>query len=132
MKAFGFIPVKLAAFVLLHTTTAFLLSPHSQTVPPPISKQSSFSLESTSALSNNEDLVAGIAAIDASNAELLGRLERLRDQPYFRYYSVDILASCEYMPQELFECYTESCEIYPEEDDSVGCIVCGFESPQFS
>jgi len=30
-----------------------------------------------------------------------------------------MLASCEYIPQELFECYTESCEIYPVDDDEV-------------
>eukprot|EP00986_Skeletonema_menzelii_P004433 scaffold1493_cov147-Skeletonema_menzelii.AAC.6 len=30
-----------------------------------------------------------------------------------------MLASCEYLPQELFECYTESCEIYPVDDDEV-------------
>jgi hypothetical protein len=30
-----------------------------------------------------------------------------------------MLASCEYLPQELFECYTESCEIYPADDGDV-------------
>lgn len=30
-----------------------------------------------------------------------------------------MLASCEYVPQELFECYTESCEIYPVDDEEV-------------
>jgi len=30
-----------------------------------------------------------------------------------------MLASCEYVPQDLFECYTESCEIYPVDDDNV-------------
>jgi hypothetical protein len=69
--------------------------------------------------SYNEDLLPGIAAIDAANAELLSKLEVLRDQPYFRFYSIDILASCEYMPQELYECYTQTCEIYPEDGDQV-------------
>jgi len=32
---------------------------------------------------------------------------------------VDMLASCEYMPQELFECYSETCEIYPVDEEEV-------------
>jgi len=75
---------------------------------------------STSSISsNNEELRPGIAEIDRANDQFFQQLEALRDQPYFRYYSVDILASCEYMPQELFECYTESCEIYPEDEAQV-------------
>jgi hypothetical protein len=73
--------------------------------------------------SYNEDLLPGIAAIDAANAELLSKLEVLRDQPYFRFYSIDILASCEYMPQELYECYTQTCEIYPEDGDQVRILL---------
>ena len=72
---------------------------------------------------NYGELLPGIAEIDRSNGELFARLEGLRDRPYFRYYSVDILASCEYMPQELFECYTESCEIYPEDEEQVSVCV---------
>lgn len=30
-----------------------------------------------------------------------------------------MLGSCEYMPQELFECYSQSCEIYPVDEDEV-------------
>lgn len=72
-----------------------------------------------SALISSEELIPGIAAIDSMNAELKERLEVLRDQPYFRLYSVDMLASCEYLPQELFECYSETCEIYPIDDEEV-------------
>lgn len=83
---------------------------------------------STSSISSNEELRPGIAEIDRANDQFFQQLEALRDQPYFRYYSVDILASCEYMPQELFECYTESCEIYPEDEAQVSmyyvCILC--------
>lgn len=61
----------------------------------------------------------GIAAIDGANEELTGQLESLRQVPYFRLYSVDILASCEYIPQELFECYSETCEVYPIDDEEV-------------
>ena len=73
----------------------------------------------SSAVSSNEELQPGIAAIDAANPVLYDKLSRLRDNPYFRLYSVDILASCEYMPQELFECYSETCEIYPVDEDEV-------------
>lgn len=70
-------------------------------------------------ISSNKELLPGIEAIDKSNENLVMLLDPLTEQPYFRYYSVDILASCEYMPQELFECYTQSCEIYPEDAEAV-------------
>jgi hypothetical protein len=70
-------------------------------------------------LSSNGELLPGMAAIREANGGLHGMLERVREQPYFRLYSVDVLASCEYLPQELFECYTQSCEIYPAEEGEV-------------
>ena len=30
-----------------------------------------------------------------------------------------MLGSCEYMPQELFECYSQSCEIYPVDEEDI-------------
>ena len=81
-----------------------------------------------STVSSNQDLVPGIDKINELNDCLFDRLENIREDPYFRLFSVDILASCEYMPQELFECYTESCEIYPADEDEVGyleeCLCC--------
>ena len=68
------------------------------------------------------DLAPGIDAINSQNAELYDQLNTIRTRPFFRLYSVDILASCEYIPQELFECYSESCEIYPVDDDEVSTI----------
>ena len=69
-------------------------------------------LWSTSALaSSNGDLAPGIAVIDDANDAVFGYLGSLQDSPYFRLFCVDILASCEYMPQELFECYSETCEV---------------------
>ena len=68
------------------------------------------------------DLGPGIDAINSQNAELYDQLNTIRTRPFFRLYSVDILASCEYIPQELFECYSESCEIYPVDDDEVSRI----------
>ena len=71
------------------------------------------------AISNNEELLPGISAINESNDDLNVKLSKLCDHSFFRLFSVDILASCEYMPQELFECCTETCEIYPEDEDAV-------------
>ena len=77
-------------------------------------------LWSTSALaSSNGDLSPGIAVIDDANDSIFGYMSNLQDSPYFRLFCVDILASCEYMPQELFECYSETCEVYPVDDDEV-------------
>lgn len=68
---------------------------------------------------SSAELQPGIAAIGAANPVLFERMSRLRENPYFRLFSVDILASCEYIPQELFECYSETCEIYPVDEDEV-------------
>jgi hypothetical protein len=95
-----------------------------QPVPTVARSVSVLSMASSGTLiSSNEELLPGIAAIDAANDNLFGKLEALRAEPYFRLYSVDILASCEYIPQELFECYSQSCEIYPvdEEEVSTAC-----------
>lgn len=86
---------------------------------PQRQRQFAVSAASSSLVSSNQELLPGIAAIDQFNEDLFDKLETLRNQPYFRYYSVDIMASCEYIPQQLFECYTESCEIYPEDETEV-------------
>jgi Endoplasmic Reticulum Oxidoreductin 1 (ERO1) len=70
--------------------------------------------------SNNIDLLSGMTIIDTNVDILYDKLSKFRDTSlYFRLYSVDILGSCEYMSQELSECYAERCEIYPEDDDMV-------------
>lgn len=76
-------------------------------------------LWSSSAISSNEDLLPGISVIDDANDVITEQMGGLEDSPYFRLFCVDILASCEYMPQELFECYSETCEVYPVDDDEV-------------
>ena len=82
----------------------------------------------SSAVSTNDELVPGIAAIDSVNDDIRSTMMALRDAPYFRMFAVDILASCEYMPQELFECYSELCEVYPVDDDLVSmCAKSGGE-----
>jgi len=68
---------------------------------------------------NTALLSPGIELIDEKNEELYDMLQRLRDEPYFKLYSVDMLGSCEYMPQQLFECSSETCEIYPVDDEEV-------------
>jgi len=81
-------------------------------------KHNRLALSSTT-ISSNGELLPGIEAIDRINPDLLEKLEEVRKVPYFRLYSVDMLGSCEYMPQELFECYSQTCEVYPVEDDKV-------------
>jgi Endoplasmic Reticulum Oxidoreductin 1 (ERO1) len=73
----------------------------------------------TTPVSWNEELLPGIQAIDSQNKELFGLLSKLKEQSYFRLYSVDMLGSCEYIPQELTECYSETCEVYPVDEDEV-------------
>mmetsp|Transcript_20010 Transcript_20010/g.43522 ORF Transcript_20010/g.43522 Transcript_20010/m.43522 type:complete len:402 (+) Transcript_20010:274-1479(+) len=73
----------------------------------------------SSALSSNEDLLPGISVIDDANDVIFQQMEVLQDSLYFRLFCVDILASCEYLPQELFECYSETCEVYPVDDEEV-------------
>lgn len=80
-------------------------------------------LQSSSAsITSNEDLKPGISVIDDANDVISQQMENLQESPYFRLFCVDILASCEYMPQELFECYSETCEVYPVDDEEV-CIM---------
>lgn len=67
----------------------------------------------------NHELSDGIKSIDESNEKLLEMLLELKQNPFFRLYSVDMLASCEYMPQIQEECYTEACEIYPVDEEEV-------------
>lgn len=76
-------------------------------------------LAASSAPLHDASLAPGISAIDAALPTLSPLLSELRSLPYFRLYSCDMLASCEYIPQDLFECYTESCEIYPVDDEDV-------------
>ena len=73
----------------------------------------------SSAISSNDDLLPGISVIDDANDVIAEQMEKLQESPYFRLFCVDILASCEYMPQELFECYSETCEVYPVDDEEV-------------
>lgn len=105
----------IAAYCVL---TSFLAVSDAFLAPKPILSFPNVIMKAMT-ISTKKELLPGIEAIDKSNENLVKLLDPLTAQPYFRYYSVDILASCEYMPQELFECYTQSCEIYPEDTEAV-------------
>ena len=58
--------------------------------------------------------------MDAALPSLLLPLDVVQESsPYFRLYSADVLAPCELLPQELFECYTELCEVPPVDNEEV-------------
>jgi len=104
---------------ILRPTAAFIL-PSSKSYHVKTQQPRSLKLESTqSTISSNEDLLPGIEAIRSQNHDLCEKLETLTKQPYFRLYTVDMLASCEYIPQELTECYSETCEIYPIDEEDI-------------
>lgn len=50
------------------------------------------------------------------NGEVLPYLEELRTYPFFKYFAVDLLASCGYMPTSEQQCELDACEIDPEDD----------------
>jgi hypothetical protein len=131
-------PQALAAAISIltsaRTSTAFLSAPSSPLAtqpshsrhtghPNPNVPRHVTSLSATSAALHDETLAAGIAAIDSALPTLSPLFASLRSLPHFSLYSVDMLASCEYLPQDLFECYTESCEIYPVDDDVIPATV---------
>jgi len=79
---------------------------------------------------DSSSLAPGIASIDAVNDEIEGLLCQIRKKPYFRMYSVDMLASCEYFPQELFECYSSTCEIYPIDEEDIPEDIQAFDNDE--
>lgn len=99
----------------IHSPTPYSARNHIQSQRRPTTR----TVLSSTAISSNEDLKPGISVIDAANEQLMEHLDQLRQTQNFRLYSVDILASCEYMPQELFECVSETCEIYPIDEEEV-------------
>lgn len=102
--------MKIVSLLLLSQTKAFQM---------PIPKTTSVRLNLSA---STEALTPAINVINELNGEIEPKLEMLREKPYFRLYSVDMLGSCEYMPQELFECYSETCEIYPVDEEEVSDI----------
>lgn len=102
-------------FLALEYGTAFILPLTTRSVYFRSPSAVTTSLQSSA----TEELTPGIEAINSMNNDIEPLLSELREQEYFRLYSVDMLGSCEYMPQELFECYSETCEIYPIDEEEV-------------
>lgn len=61
-------------------------------------------------------LLEGAKAVRAHNAQALPLLQDLRARTFFRLYSVDLLASCSYMPSEEVPCELGACEVDPAEE----------------
>ena len=79
------------------------------------------------------DLKASTAYAVGSLPALLPPLtDLLSEEAEYRLYSVDMLASCEYLPQELSECVSESCEVYPVDDSSVPSPVKDLDAGEWS
>lgn len=107
----------LVGLLIARFSRAFVVSQFQGRLLP---SQAISSLYSTATpVSSNEELLPGMKAIDAENHQLFELLCKLKEQAYFRLYSADMLGSCEYLPQELKECYSETCEIYPVDEDKV-------------
>eukprot|EP00613_Pedinella_sp_CCMP2098_P054569 CAMPEP_0171897546 /NCGR_PEP_ID=MMETSP0992-20121227/48198_1 /TAXON_ID=483369 /ORGANISM="non described non described, Strain CCMP2098" /LENGTH=392 /DNA_ID=CAMNT_0012525691 /DNA_START=8 /DNA_END=1186 /DNA_ORIENTATION=+ len=90
----------------LATVTKIATDPNDPLLQPIAFKGSSF-------VSDSCWRAEGLQCIDEYNEDLLEVLDELRQQPFFRYYSVDLLKGCNYFPQDIDECSTQSCEIYP-------------------
>ncbi|GMI00912.1 hypothetical protein TrVE_jg7299 [Triparma verrucosa] len=102
---------------------------------PPSNSHSSSTLRaySTSDVISEDYLKPGVEYISNTvNPSLLPALTSLlTSSPNFRLYSVDMLASCEYLPQELTECVSESCEVYPIDEDEVPHNVIKIDASQW-
>lgn len=84
-----------------------------------LTKSSLFSVTAEK-ITEEKELYEAIACIQSQNSDLLSMLDTLRkDSLYFRLYSIDMLGSCEYLPQLYEECYSTACEIYPVEEEEV-------------
>ena len=71
-------------------------------------------------ITEEKELYEAIECIQSQNDDLLTMLDKLRSESlFFRLYSIDMLGSCEYLPQLFEECYSSACEIYPVEEEEV-------------
>ena len=57
-------------------------------------------------------------------------LDELRQQPFFRYYDMDMLNGCNFFPQSIDEC-DRSCELYPVDDGSVPDSIVATDSEEY-
>ena len=68
--------------------------------------------------------------MDEHNEDLLEVLDELRQQPFFRYYDMDMLNGCNFFPQSIDEC-DRSCELYPVDDGSVPDSIVSTDSEEY-
>lgn len=71
------------------------------------------------------DFAAAVSAIDTEGKSVLDLCKPLRAAAFFRLYSVDMMASCGYFPQEIEPCGLELCECYPIDEREVPASVSG-------
>jgi len=62
-------------------------------------------------------LAEGVEVVRSQNPTMLPLLTRLRDFEFFRYFAVDLLAGCSYMPTQDEPCGLDACEIDPVDDE---------------
>mmetsp|Transcript_37178 Transcript_37178/g.116375 ORF Transcript_37178/g.116375 Transcript_37178/m.116375 type:complete len:410 (-) Transcript_37178:133-1362(-) len=68
------------------------------------------------AAGDSDWLLAGAAALSQHIAALAPQFAAVRERPFFRFFAVDLLASCGYVPQNEVPCELDACEIEPTED----------------
>ena len=68
------------------------------------------------AAGDSDWLLAGAAALSQHTAALAPQFAAVRERPFFRFFAVDLLASCGYVPQNEVPCELDACEIEPTED----------------
>ena len=69
--------------------------------------------------SRSADFLEAVSAIDKETPQMLELADTVRSTPFFRLYSVDMLASCAYFVQDIEACGLESCECFPVDERSV-------------
>ena len=62
-------------------------------------------------------LAEGVEGVRSQNPTMLPLLTRLRDFEFFRYFAVDLLAGCSYMPPQDEPCGLDACESDPVDDE---------------
>lgn len=65
----------------------------------------------------------GLQAIDLYNEELLEIVDEIRAAPFFKLYSVNMMNGCNYFPQGIDECESQSCELYPVDLDGKNFLI---------
>lgn len=67
-------------------------------------------------IEDDDWLAKGITTVDELNGLTLPLLTQLREFEFFRFFAVDLLSSCSYMPTHDEPCGLDACDIEPAED----------------